>query len=75
MESKTYLISPGGQYRQELRLILDESEISELHAYLAKIELDHPDAPEVAKNLRLELWYMLLEVRDFNACQEQGGEL
>lgn len=74
MDANSYLISPGGQYRQELRLILDESEISALHAYLAKIELDHPDAPEVAKCLRLELWYMLLEVREYNAYQEQGGE-
>lgn len=68
------LISPGAQYRQELKIILDESEISALHAYLAKIEPDHPDAPEVAKCLRLELWYMLNEVKDFNAYQAQGGK-
>lgn len=68
------LISPDGQYRQELRIVLSEEEISALHAYLAKVELDYPDAPDVAKNLRLELWYMLIEVKDFNAYQAQGGK-
>lgn len=71
MESNTYLISPCGQYRQELRLILDESEIEGLHSYLSRMESDCSDAPEVAKCLRLELWYMLIEVREFNAYERQ----
>lgn len=68
------LISPDGQYRQELRLILDESEIEALHSYLSRMESICPDAPKVAKDLRVELWYMLTEVQVFNAFQEQGGE-
>lgn len=74
MESNSYLISPDSQYRQRLSMVLTESELEQLHTYLASTELDHPEAPEVAKCLRLELWYMLLEVRDFNAYQAQGGE-
>ena len=68
------LISPDTRYRQALRIVLSEEEISALHAYLAKVELDHPDAPEVAKDLRAELWYMLIEVREFNACLRAGGK-
>lgn len=71
MDANSYLISPDGQYRQELRILLNEDEIFSLHRYLSDIELDHPDAPEVAKNLRLELWYMLIEVKDFNAYEKQ----
>lgn len=68
------LISPDGQYRQELRVILSESEISDL--YQALRDLDDMDItlPNVLKDLRMELWYMLLEVREFNAYQAQGGE-
>lgn len=73
MESNTYLISPNSQYRQQLLLMLDESELEQLHMYLAETELNNPDAPKVAKDLRAELWYMLLEVREFNAYLKQGG--
>lgn len=73
MESNSNLIEPNSQYRQELRLILSQSEIEQLHMYLAETELNNPDAPKVAKDLRAELWYMLLEVREFNAYLEQGG--
>lgn len=65
------LISPDAQYRQELRLILSESEIDEMHLYLAEIELNYPGMPKVAKDLRMELWYMLVELREFNAYQKQ----
>lgn len=68
------LISPDARYRQELRLIMSESEIEELHLYLAEIELNYPDAPKVAKDLRAELWYMLIEVREFNAYLKEGGK-
>lgn len=68
------LISPDAQYRQELRLILSESEIDEMHLYLAEIELNYPGMPKVAKDLRMELWYMLVELREENACLKQGGE-
>lgn len=71
MESNSYLISPDSQYRQHISMVLTESEISDLHRYLAEIELTYPDAPKVAKDLRAELWYMLLEVREFNNYQAQ----
>lgn len=74
MESNSYLIEPNSQYRQLLRLLMTESEISDLHRYLAEIELNYPDAPKVAKDLRAELWYMLLEVREFNAYLKEGGK-
>lgn len=74
MESNSYLISPNSQYRQRISMVLTESEISDLHLYLAEIELKYPDAPKVAKDLRAELWYMLLEVREFNAYLKQGGK-
>lgn len=74
MDAHSTLISPDGQYRQELRVILSESEISDL--YQALRDLDDMDItlPNVLKDLRMELWYMLLEVREFNAYQAQGGE-
>jgi hypothetical protein len=65
------LISPDAQYRQELTIILSEDEIFALHRFLSDIELDHPDAPKVAKDLRAELWYMLIEVREFNEYKRQ----
>lgn len=68
------LISPGGQYRQELRVILSESEISDLYQVLVQFEEMGLPLPKAAVDLKLELWYMLLEVREFNAYQEQGGE-
>lgn len=74
MESNSYLISPGGQYRQELRLIMSESEISDLYQVLVQFEEMGLPLPKAAADLKLELWYMLLEVREFNAYQEQGGE-
>lgn len=69
------LISPGGQYRQELRVIMSESEISDLYQVLTQCKDMGLPLPKAAADLRLELWYMLLEVREFNAYQEQGGEL
>lgn len=74
MESNTYLISPDCQYRQRLSMVLTESEISDLHRYLAEIESNYPDAPKVAKDLRAELWYMLVEVQVFNAYLEGGDK-
>lgn len=74
MESNSYIISPDCQYRQRLDMILTESEIERLHTYLAETELNNPDAPKVAKDLRAELWYMLLEVREFNAYLKEGGK-
>lgn len=74
MDTHSMLISPDAEYRQELRIVLSEDEIFVLHRFLSDIELDHPDAPKVAKDLRAELWYMLLEVREFNAYQAQGGK-
>lgn len=73
MESNSYLISPDCQYRQELRLTMSESEIRAMHWFLARMELDHPETPKVVKDLRCELWYMLTEVKEFNAYLEQGG--
>lgn len=74
MESNSYLISPNSQYRQELRLIMSESEISDLYQILTQAkDMDLP-LPEVAKDLRVELWYMLTEIKEFNAYLEQGGE-
>lgn len=74
MESNSYLISPNSQYRQRISMVLAESEIEQLHIYLAETELNNPDAPKVAKDLRVELWYMLLEVREFNAYLKEGGK-
>ena len=74
MESNSYLLAPNSQYRQELRIILSESEISDLYQVFAQFEDMNLPLPKVAKDLKVELWYMLLEVREFNAYQEQGGE-
>lgn len=69
MESNSYLVSPNSQYRQELRLILSESEISDLYQVLTQAkDMDLP-LPEVAKDLRAELWYMLTEVHEFNVYE------
>lgn len=65
------LISPGGQYRQELRIILSESEIEHLYQTLRNLDDIDMDLPDIVKNLRTELWYMLLEVREFNNYQAQ----
>lgn len=74
MESNSYLISPNSQYRQELRLIMSESEISDLYQVLTQAkDMDLP-LPEVAKDLRAELWYMLTEVHEFNLYLKVKGE-
>lgn len=74
MESNSYIISPDCQYRQELRLIISESEIRAMHWFLAKMELDHPDTPIVVKDLRCELWNLLIKVRESNAYLKKGGK-
>lgn len=74
MDSNSYLISPDCQYRQELRLIMSESEISDLYQVLVQFEEMDLPLPKAAADLKLELWYMLLEVREFNAYQAEGGE-
>lgn len=74
MDTNSYLLSPNSQYRQELRLILNVSEIADLYQVLAQFgKMDLP-LPKVAKDLRVELWYMLTEIKEFNAYLEQGGE-
>lgn len=74
MESNSYLVSPDSQYRQELRLIMTESEISDLYQVLTQAkDMDLP-LPEVAKDLRAELWYMLTEVHEFNLYLKVKGE-
>ena len=74
MESNSYLVSPNSQYRQELRPILSESEISDLYMVLTQAkDMDLP-LPEVAKDLRAELWYMLTEVHEFNLYLKAGGK-
>lgn len=71
MESNSCLIEPNSQYRQELRLIMSESEISDLYQILTQAkDMDLP-LPEVAKDLKSELWYMLIEVHEFNAYLAQ----
>lgn len=74
MDAHSMLISPGGQYRQELRIILSESEISDLYQVFTQFEEMGLPLPKAAADLKLELWYMLLEVREFNAYQAKGGE-
>lgn len=74
MESNSFLIEPNSQYRQLLRLLMSEAEISDLYQFLVNAKEQGLPLPEVAKILKSELWYMLLEVREFNAYQEQGGE-
>ena len=74
MESNSYLIEPNSQYKQLLRLIMSESEISDLYQFLVDAKEHGLTLPEVAKILKSELWYMLIEVREFNAYQKQGGE-
>lgn len=74
MESNSYLISPNSQYRQRLSMVLTESEISDLYQVLVQFEEMNLPLPKAAADLKIELWYMLLEVREFNAYQEQGGE-
>lgn len=75
MDSNSYLMEPNIQYRKLLRLIMSESEISDLYQFLVNAKEQGLSLPEVAKILKSELWYMLIEVREFNAYQEQGGKL
>lgn len=68
------LISPGGQYRQELRIILTESEISDLYQVLTQFEEMGLPLPKAAADLKLELWYMLTETKEFNLYLKEGGK-
>lgn len=74
MESNSYLISPNSLYVQELRLVLSEPEISDLYQVLRNLDDIDITLPNVLKDLRMELWYMLLEIRQFNTYQKQGGK-
>lgn len=74
MDSSSYLLSPDCQYRQELRLVLNVSEIADLYQVLVQFEQMDLSLPKVAKDLRFELLYMLTEIKEFNAYLEQGGE-
>lgn len=74
MDAHSLLISPDAQYRQHLSMVLTESEISDLHRFLTDTKRDCLYWPKVAEELRMELWYMLIEVREFNAYQAQGGK-
>ena len=74
MESNSNLIEPNSQYRQLLRLLMSESEISDLYHFLVDAKEQGLSLPEVAKILKSELWYMLIEVHEFNAYQAQGGK-
>lgn len=74
MESNSYLIEPNSQYRQQLRLLMSESEISDLYHFLNDAKQQGLPLPEVAKILKSELWYMLIEVREFNAYLKEGGK-
>lgn len=74
MESNSYLVSPNSQYRQELRLIMTESEISDLYQILTQAKDMNLPLPEVAKDLRAELWYMLTEVHEFNLYLKVKGQ-
>lgn len=74
MESNSYLVSPNSQYRQELRLIMTESEISDLYQILTQAKDMNLPLPEVAKDLRAELWYMLTEIYEFNLYLKVKGE-
>lgn len=74
MESNSYLMEPNSQYRQLLRLLMSESEISDLYQFLVDAKEQGLPLPEAAKILKSELWYMLIEVREFNAYLKQGGK-
>lgn len=71
MESNSNLIEPNSQYRQLLRLLMSESEISDLYQFLVDAKEQGLPLPEVAKILKSELWYMLIEVRVFNDYERQ----
>lgn len=74
MDSNSYLISPNSHYRQELRLIMSESEISDLYRVLDQFKRMNLPLPKVAKDLKAELWYMLIEIRECNEYLKQGGK-
>lgn len=74
METNCYLLAPNGGYHQELRLVLSEPEISDLYQVLTQFEQMHLPLPKVAKDLKVELWYMLTEIKEFNEYLRQAGE-
>lgn len=74
MESNSYLIEPNSQYRQELRLIMSEEEIRDLWQALANMDDWGIPQTKVVMDLRAELWYMLLEIHEFNEYHKQGGK-
>lgn len=74
MDMHSILTSPDGQYRQALCIIMTESEISDLYQVFTQFEEMGLPLPKAAKDLKLELWYLLLDVRNFNAFLEQGGK-
>lgn len=74
MDSKSYLLEPGSQYRQLLRLIMSESEISDLYQFLVDAKEQGLPLSKVAKILKSELWFMLIVVREFNAYLARGGK-
>lgn len=74
MDSNSYLMGPNNEYRQELRLIMSESEISDLYQILTQAkDMDLP-LPEVAEDLRAKLLYMLTEVHVFNLYLKVKGK-
>lgn len=74
MESNSYLIEPNSQYKQLLRILMSESEISDLYHFLVDAKEQGLPLPEVAKILKSELWYMLVEVKEFNLYLQEGSE-
>lgn len=74
MESNSYLMEPDSQYKQLLRLIMSESEISDLYQFLVDAKEQGLPLPEVAKILKSELWYMLIETKEFNLDLQEGDE-
>lgn len=71
MDTHSLLISPDAQYRQALQLIMTESEISDLDRLLNEAKRDYLYWPKVAEELRMELWHMLIEVRELNDYERQ----
>lgn len=74
MYLKSYLISPNSEYVQHLSMILTMTEIEQLHKALRELEDMGYPLPNSIKDLRCELWYMLIEVHEFNAYLKQGGK-
>lgn len=74
MDTHSYLISPNTQRRQEIRLVMLDSELKQLLEVLTDIKRDCLYWPKVAEELRFELRHALYQVRDFNASERDGGE-